>query len=296
MASSFPLDFFNFELEITNRCNLACPRCSRTDLISLYPKHWKDADLDLDDFKRFIAPVLDQINIFEFKGTLGDPIFHPYFLDWIYWCKQAGKRVKIHTNGQAGARLWQRLFEFLDHDDSVILGIDGMPDDFMKYRVNARWSNIEGCAEALAGHVDLRWQYIVFSYNQHEIEQARLLSLEMGFSGFDVIHSNRWLAGDDWLKPTGDSLPRNTIDRGVDPACLNKPMHIVSADGYYMPCCYLIDDRWRYKSPWAKAFKIQDCDIDDVIRSSMSSEFFAKLNDESAPEYCRFQCGKCDGK
>ena len=296
MASSFPLDFSNFELEITNRCNLACPRCSRTDLISLYPKHWKDADLDIDDFKTFIDPVLADIKIFEFKGTLGDPIFHPRFLDWIAWCKDQHKKVKIHTNGQAGARLWEQLAGKLNYDDTVILGIDGLPHDFMKYRINARWNNIEACADALAGHVDLRWQYIVFSYNQHEVEQARLMSLEMGFNGFDVIHSNRWLDGDDWLRPDGDSLPRNTIDRGVDPACLKKPMHIVSADGYYMPCCYLIDDRWRYKSPWAKTFKIQDCDINDVIRSSISDEFFAKLNDESAPEYCRFQCGRCDGK
>jgi len=262
----------------------------------LYPKHWKDADLDLDDFKSFIDPVLDDISIFEFKGTLGDPIFHPRFLDWISWCKDQGKKVKIHTNGQAGARLWEQLSDKLGYDDTVIVGIDGLPHDFMKYRVNARWSNIEACADALAGHVDLRWQYIVFSYNQHEVEQARLLSMEMGFSGFDIIHSNRWLDGDDWLRPDGDSLPRNTTDRGVDPACLKKPMHIVSADGYYLPCCYLIDDRWRYKSPWAQAFKIQDCDINDVIRSSISDGFFAKLNDESAPEYCRFQCGRCDGK
>jgi len=296
MVSSFPLDFSNFELEITNRCNLACPRCSRTDLISLYPKHWKDSDLDLDVFKRFIAPVLSEIQIFEFKGTLGDPIFHAYFLDWIYWCKSQRKRVKIHTNGQAGKRLWERLVDFLDQDDSVILGIDGMPDDFMKYRINARWSNIEDCANTLAGRVDLRWQFIVFSYNVNEIGQAQQLSREMGFNGFDVIHSNRWLDGEDWLKPADYSLPRNTTDRSIDPACLKKPMHIVSADGYYMPCCYLIDDRWRYKSPWATAFKIQDCDIDSVIRSSISSEFFANLNDESAAEYCRFQCGKCDGK
>lgn len=297
MESRFPTDFSNFELEITDRCNLACPRCSRTELLEKFPNVKLNHDLDLITFSQFIDPVIDQINIFEFKGTMGEPIFHPKFLDWVNWAKAAGKKVFIHTNGQAGKTLWKRLAPLLDKDDRVIFGIDGMPEDFMKYRVNAKWANLEAAINALRGHAQIIWQFIVFSYNEHEIEAAKTLSQTMGMDEFLVVHSPKWREGSDWLKPIGDgnSQPRGTIADEVSPDCLTRPMHIVTADGYYMPCCYLVDHRWRYKTPWAKAFDIKSSSINDVIKSSIGREFFAKLNNESAPDYCRFQCGKCNG-
>lgn len=297
MGSRFPSDFSNFELEITDRCNLACPRCSRTELLEKFPNVKLNHDLDLEAFGTFIAPVLDEIKIFEFKGTMGEPIFHPKFLDWVSWAKAAGKRVFIHTNGQAGKSLWKKLSALLDKDDKVILGIDGMPHDFMKYRVNAKWKNLEAAIEALKGKTHLVWQFIVFSYNEHEINDAKQLSSSLGIDEFQVIHSPKWREGSDWLKPIGEgnSMPRGTIAKEVDPDCLTRPMHIVTADGYYMPCCYLIDPRWRYKTPWAKTYNIKSCSVNDVMKSSIGNEFFAKLTSESAPDYCRFQCGKCNG-
>ena len=296
MVSSFPLDFTNFELEITDRCNLACPRCARTELLEKFPKIKFENDLDLGDFKRFIAPELVNVNIFEFKGTLGDPIFHPKFIDWIKWVKSENKRAFIHTNGQAGKSLWNKLAPLLTKDDQVVLGIDGMPDDFMQYRVNGKWKNIEATVTALKGKCHLVWQFIVFSYNEHEIEEARALSVKMGFDEFLLYHSDRWRDGEDTLKPTLEnaSLVRGRMDSStIDPDCLSRPMHIITADGYYMPCCYLTDPRWRYKTAWAKAFKISDNLITDVIKSSIGDSFYANLNNEDAPSYCRFECGKC---
>jgi MoaA/NifB/PqqE/SkfB family radical SAM enzyme len=294
MDSNFPLDFSNFELEITNRCNLGCPRCARTDFIQQFPKAWKHSDLDLEDFKLFIFSVLDKIQIFEFKGTMGDPIFHPKFIDWIKWAKEKGKRVFIHTNGQAGKALWTSLTKHLDKNDRVIVGIDGMPDSFMTYRVNAKWKNIETCAAVLRDKVTLVWQFIHFSYNTHEIEDAKALSERLGFNEFFVLESDRWESNEDWLKPS-DALDRPSFNQDIDPQCLSKPMHIVTAEGYYMPCCMLIDHRFRYKTPWAKTYAIHQNTIKDIINSRLAADFFAKLTNKSAPDYCRFNCGKCSG-
>lgn len=295
MVSRFPLDFSNFELEITNRCNLACPRCARTDFIEKFPNAWNNHDLSLDDFKKFIDPILDQICIFEFKGTMGDPIFHPNFIDWISWIKSINKQVYIHTNGQSGKSFWTKLVTLLDKKDKVILGIDGLPENFMTYRINARWKNIEDCASILKGKTTLIWQYIIFKYNQSNINDARELSINMGFDQFDILNSNRWLNDDDWLKPNEAVHNRPTEKQDIDPQCFNNPTHIVTADGFYMPCCFLIDPQYRYKTPWAKAFNIKNITIEDVIKSSISASFFANLNNESAPNYCRFNCGKCNG-
>lgn len=293
MVSKVPLNFSNFELEITNRCNLACPRCSRTDFIERFPKAWNNNDLNLDVFKKFIDPILNEIDIFEFKGTMGDPIFHPNFLDWVSWAKKNNKKVYIHTNGQSGKTLWQKLSQLLTDDDKVIVGIDGIPENFMTYRVNARWKNIEYCAEALKEKTQLIWQFIVFSYNEDNIETAKLISKELGFNDFDILHSNRWVDYDDWLKPKEKFQNRSSEDPEIDPLCLKTPMHIVTADGYYMPCCMLIDHRYRYKTPWAKTFDISKVTINDVLKSSIAMDFFATLTNESASTYCRFNCGKC---
>lgn len=295
MEFNFPLDFSNFELEITNRCNLACPRCARTDFIERFPKAWLNHDLSLDHFKIFIAPILDQIEIFEFKGTMGDPIFHPEFIEWIKWAKGQNKKVYIHTNGQSGASLWKKLAWFLDKNDKVIVGIDGTSENFMTYRVNARWKNIVECATALKDSPTLIWQFIVFNYNQNDIEEARKLSKELSFDEFFILHSDRWIDENDWLKPTENSKERPNDKQDIDPLCIKNPMHIVTADGYYMPCCFLIDPQYRYKTPWATAFDIDQVTINDVIKSSISKDFFAKLTNESAPNYCRFNCGKCNG-
>jgi MoaA/NifB/PqqE/SkfB family radical SAM enzyme len=294
MVSKVPLDFSNFELEITNRCNLECLRCARTDFIEQFPKAWQNYDLNLSDFKKFINPVIDQVHIFEFKGTMGDPIFHPNFIDWIKWAKSIDKKVKIHTNGQSGPALWRKLSLLLDNEDTVILGIDGLPSNFMYYRINARWKNIEHCVEELKGICTLVWQYIIFKYNQDNVEEAKQLSIDLGFDNFMIMNSNRWLNEKDWLKPN-NAQSRPSEKQEIDPDCFKNPMHIVTADGYYMPCCYLIDHHYRYKTPWAKTFDIQKVTINDVIKSSVAMDFFAKLTNESAPNYCRFNCGKCNG-
>jgi len=292
MEYSVPLDFSNFELEVTNRCNLACPRCSRTDFINQFPKAWKHYDLNLEDFKKFINPVLEKIQIFEFKGTMGDPIFHPNFLDWIAWIKSLNKKIFIHTNAQIGKSFWQKLVTYLDKNDKIIVGIDGIPTNFMLYRVNARWKNIEDCANILKGKTNLVWQYIVFSYNENNIDEAKQLSIDLGFDSFLLEHSDRWEGNNDWLKPN-NALPIPNENQEIDPLCFKQPTHIVTADGFYMPCCMLIDHRYRYKTPWGKAFDIKKYTIDDVIKSSVATDFFAKLTNESAPNYCRFNCGKC---
>lgn len=293
MASDFPLDFTNFELEITNRCNLACPRCARTNFIQQFPKAWRNNDLDLKTFEWFISPILDQIKIFEFKGTMGDPIFHPSFIDWVKWAKENGKRVYIHTNGQAGKALWVALAQHLDKNDRVTLGIDGLPTSFDTYRVHANWKNIEACVAELRDKTTLIWQFIHFSYNENEIEEAEALSKQMGFDEFYLLESDRW-EQDDWLKPHNAVKDRPSFKQDIDPQCLNKPMHVVTADGYYMPCCMLVDHRFRYKTPWHNdLFDISRNTIKDVISSRISADFFAKLTNKSAPDYCRFNCGKC---
>ena len=294
---SFPINFKKFEVEITNRCNVKCPRCARTVFLEDFPTLWKNYDLSLDDFAKFIKPRLPEIETFQFKGTNGDPIFHPNFIQWVEWCKENNKAVQIHTNGNAGKNLWNNLVGLLDKSDRVILAIDGIPNNFMKYRINAKWENIVTCAEILKNKCTLEWQYIIFSYNYKNIDEAKAISKAMGFDKFEIYKSDRW-EENDWLKPPENFVEESTYNKAdsytLEPDCLNKSMHIVSADGYYIPCCHLVDHRWRYKTPWSNTFNIKKCTINNIINSQVSNEFFNKLNDKMAPNYCKVSCNKCE--
>ena len=287
-------DFSTIELELTDRCNLACPRCARTVFAEQFPNVPLTNDLDLETFIPFIEPVLDQVVEFQLKGTHGDPIFHPQLSVWLKKFKEWNKRVVIHTNAQAGLPFWQRIREFLDDRDEVIFGIDGIPENFAQYRVNAKWSNIEAAHSQLQGKCHTVWQYIVFSYNENNIEEARQLSEIMGFDDFIVIHSDRWLDNDDPLKPSSKhSRPRPDYQGGFDPVCVKQPMHFISADGYYIPCCYLADFRWRFKSGIGRNYPIVDQTILDVMASKRLQKFNKSIVDNSPIQACQFNCGGC---
>ena len=62
----------------------------------------------------------------------------------------------------------------------------------------------------------IRWQYIVFNYNENNIEEARQMAKSNGIH-FDVIHSGRWGTKDqykpknpnNYLNSKGESLNKD---------------------------------------------------------------------------------------
>jgi len=101
-------------------------------------------------------------------GNYGDPIYHPEFYDLVGQLKQRGCSIKIDTNGSyRSAEWWQQLVTLFDSTDTVVFSVDGTPENFTNYRINADWPSIERamriCAQSSAQTV---WKYIVFSYNK----------------------------------------------------------------------------------------------------------------------------------
>jgi MoaA/NifB/PqqE/SkfB family radical SAM enzyme len=59
-------DLKSLHVEITNRCQAACPMCSRNYHGGLDNVLIKNADWSLDDFKNIVLPVADQLIIIIF--------------------------------------------------------------------------------------------------------------------------------------------------------------------------------------------------------------------------------------
>lgn len=77
-------------LEITNRCNLSCSFCAKTQReATLLPKEQFETVLSA------VAPYAQRI----YPHVLGEPLLHPDFADFLTVCEKYGKKVFVTTNG-----------------------------------------------------------------------------------------------------------------------------------------------------------------------------------------------------
>jgi len=291
-------------IEPTNKCTLKCPRCSRTEFIGQFPNAWKNHDLDLDAFKNFLD--IKGLDI-KLCGDYGDPIYYPRLHELVSFVKEQGSSVSIHTNGSyQPAEWWDDLGKLLDSNDSVIFAIDGLPNNFTTYRINADWDSIRLGIDALRGHaVRMEWQYILFRYNEDCINQARELSDSLGFDHFFVVPSARFDRDDDELIPsTGrDNRSIEKIkwkdDRNstIDPECKKEDnYHYISSLGQYTPCCWAGEHRFFYKSMFWKnkeIYNIKNTTLSRLLSDERTVNFYDNL-ERDKPEYCTFNCSKED--
>lgn len=294
----------SIHVEPTSRCTLCCPRCERTVFIDKFgKKNFSIGDVDIDALENFIDTRCDDIIL---CGNVGDPIYHREFLKLVKMCTLKCQRIIITTNGSYKSRKWWRtLNNVLRTSDEIQFSIDGLPENFTKYRVNADWDSIQvGIEECVAGPATTIWKYIPFSFNEHDIAQTRELSQSLGIDKFRIYPSDRWLI-DDPLRPsesqyTGrrDDLQQqykkeSTKDFEINPECSDDKSHYIGADGYYAPCCYSKNYEFYYKNSWWKnrdKHKITTTKLSEQIR--YFNEFYSTIHTERY-DYCVFNCGKC---
>jgi hypothetical protein len=290
-------------LEPTNLCTLKCPGCARTRFINQWPKHWKNHSIDKEVLRRFLDIELTGIHI-ELCGTYGDPIYHSDLAGMIRDLKSRGATISIITNGSHRKRSWwQELVKELSSDDLVTFSIDGIPENFTQYRINGDWPTtqdaIEVCAKASC---NTEWKFIPFLFNENNIEQARQLSKDLGIDQFQISHSDRFDEQTMHFKPSESQTgPRwsnqqnwkqSHTTKKINPKCNNGTSHYISADGYYMPCCFIGDHRFYYKTEFGKnkkQYAITDSTLSEILGKTQVAEFYDTLADQII---CQFNCGE----
>ena len=293
----------SLHIEPTSRCTLACPRCARTVMLETFGKKALPiVDLDVKDFENFVDLDLERIML---CGVYGDPIYHRQFEELIKTCKRKANKISIVTNGGHRTQSWWRsVVALLDASDDITFSIDGTPENFTDYRVNGDWaSTLIGLKECVSGSVKTIWKYIPFSYNENDIESVKKLALDLGVDDFEISYGDRW-EENDWLKPKNKNLIdarfnnkedfKKTAKRDfeIDPFCKDQQKHYIGANGRYMPCCYVADHRFYYKSQWWKNQKehnIKNSKLSEQI--VLFNTFYNTINAEK-PEYCIFNCSK----
>jgi hypothetical protein len=248
---------------------------------------------------------IDLINMpVTFGGNYGDPIYHPNFVSMVQAFKQRKAQVIIVTNGSyKKPEWWQELTLFLDKNDLVVFSVDGIPENFTQYRTNADWSSIQAamtiCAQA---QCSTAWKFIPFSFNQNSIDQARVLSQQLGIDHFEISPSDRFDKQTEHLKPVNNLLGERFNNQqswtngngsvGVDAKCAAGDQHFVTAEGFYSPCCYMADHRFYYKNQFGKnksEYDIRNTTLSAILEKSSVIDFYRTLDQHSG---CQYNCPK----
>lgn len=251
-------DVRQLHIELSSVCQARCPMCLREELVST--PHLEPTSITLENYQRWLGDVIPQLHYAFMCGNLGDPIMAPDALDILAWTRERNPRMGIglHTNGSARpAAFWQRLAQL---GVRVIFAIDGSPATHALYRLGTRREKIIANARAFitAGGV-AEWQMLVFEHNEHEVEACRRESEDLGFSGFVVRHTTRFLRGDAWpvtgcdgtithvLRPSSRSrelmatiaAEKAGAIRGISCKSTAPPQLYVAASGEVQPCCWM---------------------------------------------------------
>ena len=186
-------------LELTHRCNAACPMCPRNVHGGAVNPDMPLSEMSLDDVKAILEPELvARLKRIYACGNYGDPIVARDCIPVFRYLREHGPdlHLDLHTNGSARRPDWWReLAEVMKAGPHYLrFGIDGLEDTNHLYRRGTDWKTVMRSAEAFieaGGRAE--WDFLVFRHNEHQVETAQKLAREMGFAEFYVRKTGRFL-------------------------------------------------------------------------------------------------------
>ena len=171
------------EIELTSACNARCPLCMRTRMIEkgipVEIEHYS-----IDDIKQYFDPINMKDVRVKLCGVLGDPIACPDLYDISeYFLNKEVKHIEVSTNaGLKTIKFWKEYGELSSRSNNrleIHFAIDGVQTNDYRVGVNVDkvWKNVDTYLEA-GGCAS--WQFIIFDYNNHEVDTARTMAKDKG--------------------------------------------------------------------------------------------------------------------
>lgn len=224
-------------LEVTSRCNAACPMCARNVLGGKDNPYLPLTEISLDAFVAMMdgGSFLAHVNKLFMCGNYGDPVAAKDTLRILEFCRDANPEIRLGMNSNASARdetWWHNAGLMLSRGgDYCKFSIDGLEDTNHLYRRGTDFKKIIRNAAAFidAGGI-AHWDFIVFKHNEHQIEEARQMAFEMGFEKFAVkktgrFFSNTKMAGKDHQEVHDrDGNVEYVIEKPTDPQWQNTAL------------------------------------------------------------------------
>lgn len=264
---------FHLHIELTTKCNSACPLCPRfvfgtTELnpaISL-------KELHLEEMKSWFPPELcNKVGSINFCGNFGDPASckDMYPIVEYFHKSNPNTNIEIRTNGgMQSVDVWKKLGKLSKNSDKkikVIFSVDGTEETNDLYRRNVSWDilirNIEAYTHS-GGHA---WQeFLVFNHNEHEMKDAQDLAASLGI---EYVNFKQAFGFEDYgLRKT-------------------RAVAIYDKNGHF-----------EYYLRPSKTFNSSDLEYDNNLAGIISGNQVATINKKDVPFYLNYDWmnGDCD--
>jgi len=309
-------DIRDVHLELTSKCQARCPMCPRRINGGILNPLVTLNEITLEQFKKwFSVEFIKQLDSLFMCGNLGDPIIAQDCLLILQYLKETNPdtQLSMHTNGSARSTQWWEQVAYTQ--TRVVFGIDGLTDTHSLYRINTDYNKIIENAQAFiqAGGV-AEWHMLAFKHNEHQIEECRSLSSQLGFKKFSLKHTSRFV--DDKfhvldeqgrtthvLYPTEQSkniiplIQLNVLSTEINCKAKKNRQIYISSDGTVVPCCWL-DLNWQLPKQLNRIDYMDNIEVFPNLNSSSLTEifesgYFNKIETTPLAE-CSRQCGKVD--
>lgn len=286
--------------EPTQKCQASCLMCDRNKNGGEENQYLTNADLTLEQFKNIFKPeFIKQLQKFYFCGNHGDPILCPDLLEMCIYLRENNKNLNLSIITNGGARTtewWSKLAPVVSN---VQFSVDGLWDTNHIYRQGVSWPRVEENMWAFTSSGGTaHWTFLIFKYNQHQIEEAEKFATLMGVKKFQVKKSGRYVKAVDLKKrevhtgtnrkgdqilleqPTHPKYQNTAVSTDYDnivekfgsmdafievadiaPKCVTKQEVYVSAEGLVFPCCWTHGQVYKWFRPFA------ECQEGDLIAS-----------------------------
>lgn len=261
-------DISKVHLELSSECNASCPLCPRNVHGYPYNDGFIEHSLTLDEIKTiFPVDFIKQLNILLLNGNFGDFVMNPQSLPIVAYFKQHNPSLNINISTNGGARnkeFWETLACM---DVKVFFCLDGLDDTHSLYRINTRYETVLNNAKIfIAAGGNAAWKFIKFKHNEHQLDAAKKLSEELGFTMFRIEDGGRdngpvynkqgdltHVIGDyqgklqERIEPLIDHRKTSTFKvqdvaasiKPIDCEVLKDHSIYVNSIGEVYPCCYL---------------------------------------------------------
>ncbi len=206
-------------LELTTRCNAACPQCPRNLSGGPVNPALPLTELSIADVRAILPPeFVGQLRKLYACGNYGDPMVAEDTLAVFRYLRDTNRAMELgmFTNGSGRtAAFWQELARTVSY---VRFSIDGLEDTNHLYRRGTQWARIMDSIAAFIGAGGAaEWDFIVFRHNEHQIDEARNLAEKLGFRRFFLKKTSRFFSAG----VTADKLVRDR--RGLPQYVLAPP-------------------------------------------------------------------------
>jgi len=291
--------------ELTFRCNAKCPACHRLKPLRVNLNDAKYT-ITLENFKTLFYPkLLQNLEWLVFNGNFGDSIMNREFREILSYVKSHDTKVLIHTNGGIHDKdYWTDIGNTLTKWDIINFDLDGLSDTHSIHRINTTYEKVLENAKTVidCGDTQVHWKYIVFDYNQHQVEEAKQIAKDLGFTTFSTVNTSRE------FHPPKDGIYRH-VKKKTDLAKVPKKIicswddwgkWYVSPEGLVFRCCWT--GGHYYDKDNSKFYYIKDYEhlfngFEVPLEKILSYQYWSKLQQflqgyDRSFSLCKSQCGK----